>query len=95
MPRSPSEQVADDRDRGLDSHGSNEPQLAAGCGICALTDLAHGMGAAPDRDVRGHRNTRTTLQCIHLYGRELAAKLEGAMAQTHSARIRQFSEVLS
>lgn len=52
-----------------------------------LTDLARS-----DWDIHeiarfaGHANTDTTLQYIHLSGRDLAAKLEQGMAQIHSWR---------
>jgi len=42
----------------------------------------------------GHRNTSTTLQYIHLSGRDLAAKLARGMAEVHAWRIAQISEVL-
>ncbi|HUO37498.1 MAG TPA: hypothetical protein VMU34_06550 [Mycobacterium sp.] len=35
----------------------------------------------------GHRSTDSTLQYIHLSGRELSAKLNSSMAQVHAWRI--------
>jgi hypothetical protein len=42
----------------------------------------------------GHRNPSTTLQYIHLSGRELAAKLASAMTEVHGWRTKQLSEML-
>ena len=42
----------------------------------------------------GHQSTQTTLQYIHLSGRDLAARLQTGMAQIHAERIAQISEVL-
>ncbi len=41
-----------------------------------------------------HRSLQSTLQYIHLSGRELGAKLERAMAHVHAGRARQLSELL-
>ena len=61
-----------------------------------LTDLARSGWELHEIAVfAGHRSTQTTLQYIHLSGRDLAAKLEGGMAQIHSERIAQISEVRS
>ena len=61
-----------------------------------LTDLARsGWELHEIATFAGHRSTQTTLQYIHLSGRDLAAKLEGGMAQIHAERIAQISEVLS
>lgn len=35
----------------------------------------------------GHRSTDSTLQYIHLSGRELSAKLSSSMAQVHAWRV--------
>jgi integrase len=40
----------------------------------------------------GHRSLQTTLQYIHLSGRDLAAKLEHGMAEIHAWRVRQLVE---
>jgi integrase/recombinase XerD len=42
----------------------------------------------------GHRSTQTTLQYIHLSGRDLAAKLARGMAQIHAWRAATAAEVL-
>jgi len=61
-----------------------------------LTDLARsGWELHEIATFAGHRSTQTTLQYIHLFGRDLAAKLEGGMAHIHAERIAQISEVLS
>ena len=61
-----------------------------------LTDLARsGWELHEIATFAGHRSTQTTLQYIHLSGRDLAAKLEGGMAHIHAERIAQISEVLS
>ena len=39
----------------------------------------------------GHRSTQTTLQYIHLSGRELALKLERSMAEVHAQRVTQLA----
>jgi hypothetical protein len=46
-----------------------------------------GLGVTRDRHVAGHRSTDSTLQYIHLSGRELSAKLNSSMAQIHAWRI--------
>jgi integrase len=57
-----------------------------------LTDLARaGWGVHEIAQFAGHRNAQTTLQYIHLSGRELAAKLERGMAQIHAWRVRQLA----
>jgi integrase/recombinase XerD len=59
-----------------------------------LTDLARA-----DWDIHeialfaGHRSTQTTLQYIHLSGRDLAEKLERSMASVHDLRILAMQEV--
>jgi len=59
-----------------------------------LTDLARA-----DWDIHeialfaGHRSIQTTLQYIHLSGRDLAEKLERSMASVHELRIRSMQEV--
>jgi site-specific recombinase XerD len=53
-----------------------------------LTDLARsGWELYAIATFAGHRNTATTLQYIHLSGRDLAAKLGRSMAQLHAWRI--------
>lgn len=42
----------------------------------------------------GHRSTDTTLQYIHLSGRDLKKKVEQSMASLHAWRIRMMAEVL-
>jgi hypothetical protein len=39
-----------------------------------------------------HRNPATTLQYIHLSGRDLSAKLANGMAQIHAWRVAQLSD---
>jgi len=41
-----------------------------------------------------HRSLATTLQYIHLSGRDLAVKLARGMAEVHAWRIAQIDEVL-
>ena len=61
-----------------------------------LTDLARsGWELHQIASFAGHRSTETTLQYIHLSGRELAAKLAGGMAQVHGERVAQLGEALS
>jgi integrase/recombinase XerD len=61
-----------------------------------LTDLARsGWELHQIAVFAGHRSTQTTLQYIHLSGRELAAKLADGMAQIHSQRVAQISEALA
>jgi site-specific recombinase XerD len=43
----------------------------------------------------GHQSTQTTLQYIHLSGRDLAAKLADGMAQIHAQRVAQIGAVLA
>jgi integrase/recombinase XerD len=53
-----------------------------------LTDLAHaGWELHAIAMFAGHRNPATTLQYIHLSGRELASKLVHGMAQLHDWRV--------
>ena len=40
----------------------------------------------------GHRNPTTTLQYIHLSGRDLPAKLANGMAQIHAWRVAQLAD---
>jgi hypothetical protein len=42
-----------------------------------------------------HRSLATTLQYIHLSGRELAAKLARGMAEVHAWRVAQMAELLA
>jgi hypothetical protein len=41
-----------------------------------------------------HRSLATTLQYIHLSGRDLAVKLERGMAEIHAWRLSQIGELL-
>lgn len=53
-----------------------------------LTDLARsGWDIYAIATFAGHRNVATTLQYIHLSGRDLADKLAGGMAQIHDWRV--------
>ncbi len=60
-----------------------------------LTDLARA-----DWDIHeiatfaGHRSIQTTLQYIHLSGRELAAKLARGMDEIHAWRVKMTGEAL-
>ena len=59
-----------------------------------LTDLARaGWDIHEIARFAGHRSIQTTLNYIHLSGRELAAKLEASMSSVHAWRVRQISEV--
>ena len=59
-----------------------------------LTDLARaGWDIHDIARFAGHRSTQTTLLYIHLSGRELAAKLGGAMAGLHAWRVATLGEV--
>jgi site-specific recombinase XerD len=61
-----------------------------------LTDLARsGWELHQIASFAGHRSTETTLQYIHLSGRDLAERLASGMSQIHAARIAQISEALS
>ena len=58
-----------------------------------LTDLARaGWDIHEIARFAGHRHTQTTLQYIHLSGRDLAAKLGRGMAEIHAWRVRQLAE---
>jgi integrase len=60
-----------------------------------LTDLARsGWELHAIATFAGHRNPSTTLQYIHLSGRELAEKLASAMTEVHAWRTTQLSEML-
>jgi integrase/recombinase XerD len=57
-----------------------------------LTDLARaGWELHLIATFAGHRNTQTTLQYIHLSGRELAIKLQRSMAEVHAQRVAQLA----
>jgi integrase/recombinase XerD len=57
-----------------------------------LTDLARmGWELHEIAAFAGHRNPDTTLQYIHLSGRDLAAKLSRGMQQLHARRIQQLT----
>jgi site-specific recombinase XerD len=61
-----------------------------------LTDLARaGWELHTIATFAGHRNPTTTLQYIHLSGRDLAAKLANGMAQIHAWRVAQLADALS
>lgn len=58
-----------------------------------LTDLARaGWDIHEIARFAGHRSLQTTLQYIHLSGRDLAAKLAQGMAEIHAWRVRQLTE---
>lgn len=60
-----------------------------------LTDLARcGWDIHEIALFAGHRSTDTTLQYIHLSGRDLKAKVERSMANIHAWRIKMMAEVL-
>jgi integrase/recombinase XerD len=60
-----------------------------------LTDLARaGWELHTIATFAGHRNPATTLQYIHLSGRDLAAKLANGMAQIHAWRIAQLADAV-
>lgn len=42
----------------------------------------------------GHRSLQTTLQSIHLSGRDLSAKIERGMAEIHARRMALTVEIL-
>src|SRR5450755_3679931 len=61
-----------------------------------LTDLARsGWELHQIATFAGHRSTDTTLQYIHLSGRDLADRLQSGMTQIHAERIAQIAEALS
>ena len=58
-----------------------------------LTDLARaGWDLHEIAQFAGHRHPQTTLQYIHLSGRDLAAKLERGMAEIHAWRVHQLAQ---
>ena len=60
-----------------------------------LTDLARaGWELHAIATFAGHRSLATTLQYIHLSGRDLAAKFERSMAEVHAWRMAQLNEML-
>jgi integrase/recombinase XerD len=60
-----------------------------------LTDLARaGWDIHEIATFAGHRNTLTTLQYIHLSGRDLSDKYQRTMASVHEWRVRTMLEVL-
>jgi site-specific recombinase XerD len=60
-----------------------------------LTDLARaGWELHAIAAFAGHRSPATTMQYIHLSGRDLAAKLANGMAQVHAWRTAQLAEIL-
>jgi integrase/recombinase XerD len=61
-----------------------------------LTDLARsGWELHQIATFAGHQSTDTTLQYIHLSGRDLADRLQSGMTQIHAQRIAQLAEALS
>jgi site-specific recombinase XerD len=59
-----------------------------------LTDLARaGWDIHEIARFAGHRSIQTTLNYIHLSGRELAAKLDASMSSVHAWRVRMITEV--
>jgi len=59
-----------------------------------LTDLARmGWELHAIASFAGHRSTDTTLQYIHLSGRELSAKLASSMTQIHAWRVEMLTEL--
>jgi integrase len=61
-----------------------------------LTDLARaGWELHAIATLAGHRSLATTLQYIHLSGRDLAAKLARGMAEIHAWRVAQIGELLA
>jgi integrase len=60
-----------------------------------LTDLARaGWELHAIATFAGHRSPATTLQYIHLSGRDLAAKLARGMTEVHAWRVAQISDLL-
>jgi integrase/recombinase XerD len=60
-----------------------------------LTDLARaGWDIHLIAQFAGHRNLQTTMQYIHLSGRDIAAQLQRGMADTHAWRMRTSGEAL-
>jgi integrase len=58
-----------------------------------LTDLARaGLELHTIAQFAGHRNPATTLQYIHLSGRDLSAALNRGMAQIHAWRVAQITD---
>lgn len=61
-----------------------------------LTDLARtGWDIHEIATFAGHRSTLTTLQYIHLSGRDLAARFERSMASLHEWRTQMLKERLT
>ena len=61
-----------------------------------LTDLARtGWDIHEIARLAGHRNPQTTMQYVHLSGRDLAEKLERGMRQIHGWRARMLAEMFS
>jgi integrase/recombinase XerD len=57
-----------------------------------LTDLARcGWELHLLASFAGHRSTASTLQYIHLSGRDLSAKLAAGMAELHAERVRSLT----
>jgi integrase/recombinase XerD len=61
-----------------------------------LTDLARaGWEIHELATFAGHRSVQSTLQYVHLSGRELAARLQHGMAEIHEWRSRQLGDLLT
>jgi integrase len=86
-------------------HGPRSSALALRAGVArfsthtlrhlCLTDLARsGWELHAIARFAGHRNVATTLQYIHLSGRELAAKLTTSMAHVHTWRRAALAELV-
>lgn len=59
-----------------------------------LTDLARANWDIHEIALfAGHRSTQTTLQYVHLSGRDLSAKFASALANTHALRLQHVEEV--
>jgi len=59
-----------------------------------LTAATAGGSLRDVQSLAGHASLATTLQYIHLSGRDLASKLARGMAEVHAWRVLQIDEVL-
>jgi hypothetical protein len=57
----------------------------------SIFPLPRGYLANPDHPHITHHNPATTLQYIHLSGRDLSTKLANGMAQIHAWRVAQLA----
>jgi len=76
---------------------ANVPQFSTHTArhLC-LTDLARaGWEVQEIALFAGHQSVQTTLQYIHLSGRDLAAKLDAGMASIHAWRVALLREILA